>query len=128
MKMSFLSSEYVVLALIQAKEQIFHEDFITMSEFIRFSYFLQQEFNNRKLEITVTSNSLSKEDFHIINSIIVKSDSCCYNLNILPIEMLDVLCDTDLIVNFFTQSENEKIKTLETVKEKNKKLLKKFYN
>lgn len=126
--MSFLSSEYVALALIQAKEQIFHEDFITMSEFIRFSYFLQQEFNNRKLAITVTSNSLSKEDFHIINSIIVKLDECCYNLNILPIEMLDVLCDTNLIVNFFTQMENEKIKTLETVKEKNKKLLKKFYN
>lgn len=40
---------------MRAKTKIFHEQFVTISELNQFDSFLQQEFNNRNLDIIITS-------------------------------------------------------------------------
>ena len=125
MKTFFLGKEYVALALINAKDQFFRERFITISELNQFDHFLQQEFNNRDLDIVITSNTLSSEDFNIMGEVIMTSNACCFNLGLLPINVLTVLYDSNLIVDFLTQLENEKLETLERKKEVVPKLYKK---
>ncbi len=68
MKTFFLGKEYVALSLIKAKDQFFRERFITISELNQFDHFLQQEFNNRNIDIIITSNTLSSEDFNRNNN------------------------------------------------------------
>lgn len=121
----FLGKEYIALSLIKAKDQFFHEHFITISELNQFDHFLQQEFNNRDLNIVITSNTLSSEDFKIMGEIIMPSNTCCFNLDMLPINVLTVLYDSNLIVDFLTQLENKKLETLERKKEVLHKLCKK---
>lgn len=125
MKTFFLGKEYVALTLIEAKNQFLRERFITISELNQFDYFLQQEFNNRNLDIVITSNTLSSEDFNIMGEVIMTSNTCCFNLDLLPINVLTVLYDSNLIVDFLTQLENEKLETLEIKKEVVPKLYKK---
>lgn len=125
MKTFFLGKEYVALSLIKAKDQFFRERFITISELNQFDHFLQQEFNNRNLDIIITSNTLSSEDFNIMGEVIMTSNTCCFNLDLLPINVLTVLYDSNLIVDFLTQLENEKLKILERKIEVVPKLYKK---
>lgn len=113
MKTFFLGKEYVALALIEAKNKIFHESFITISELEQFSYFLQQEFNKRELDIVITSNTPNIEDFNIIGEVIMVSNNCGFNLGILPMNVLSILYDTNLIADFFIQVEKEKLEILE---------------
>lgn len=115
MKSIFLDEAYVALALIKSKSQFFHKNFITISELNQFVYFLQQEFNKQNLNIVITSNSLNSEDFNIIGETIMKSNACCFNLDLLSIDILKVLYDTNLIANFWVQLEQEKLETLKKV-------------
>lgn len=125
MKTFFLKKDYVALSLIKAKNQFFRERFITISELNQFDHFLQQEFNNRNLDIVITSNTLSSEDFNIMGEVIMTSNTCCLNLDLLPKNVLTVLYDSNLIIDFLTQLENEKLETLERKKEVVPKLYKK---
>ena len=73
----------------------------------------------------IISNTLSSEDFNIMGEVIMTSDICSFNLDMLPINLLKVLYNSNLIVNFLTQLENEKVETLEKKKEVVPKLCKK---
>jgi len=117
MKTFFLGKEYVALLLIRAKEQFLEESFITISELNQFDYFLQQEFNNRNLDIVITSNTLSSEDFNTMGEAIMTSNTCCFDLNLLPLNVLTVLYDANLIADFLIQLENKKLEMLEGKKE-----------
>lgn len=117
MKTFFLGNEYVALLLIRAKEQFLQESFITTSELNQFDYFLQQEFNNRNLNIVITSNTLSSEDFNTMGEAIMASNTCCFDLDLLPLNVLTVLYDSNLIADFLIQLENKKLEMLERKKE-----------
>lgn len=108
----FLSKDYVVLALIEAKNQIFHENFVTISELNQFGYFLQKEFNSQNLDVVITFDNLSREDFDVTGDVIMKSNTCSLNLYLLPIKILNILYDIELITNFFIDLKNEKIEML----------------
>ena len=109
----FVSTGYIAMALLKTKYEIFNESFITMSELNQFAHFVQREFNNRNLDLVVTYNSLSREDFDIVNGVIVASENCCYDVHRLSIDVLCVLTDKNLFMRFFTELEKEKIITLE---------------
>lgn len=64
----------------------------------------------------IISNTLSSEDFNIMGEVIMTSDTCSFNLDMLPINLLKVLYNSNLIVNFLTQLENGKVETLEKKK------------
>lgn len=51
-----------------------------------------------------------------MGEVIMTSDTCSFNLDMLPINLLKVLYNSNLIVNFLTQLENEKVETLEKKK------------
>lgn len=125
MKTFFLGKEYVALSLIKSKNHFFGENFISISELNQFDHFLQQEFNNRNLDIVITSNTLSSDDFAVMGEVIMESNTCCFNLGFLPINVLTILYDFNLIGNFLQQLENEKLETLEIKKEVVPKLYKK---
>lgn len=55
MSACFLQNDYTALALIEANNKIFQENFITLSEFNQFNLSLQQEFHNRGLDVVVAS-------------------------------------------------------------------------
>lgn len=117
MSVYFLGNEYVALALINAKKQFLNESFITSSELNQFKSFLQQEFNNRGLNIIIPSYSLSSKDFNIMGDVIMTSNDCAYNIASLPLNVLEVLYDYYLIIDFLLQLENDKLKKLEKKKE-----------
>ena len=50
----------------------------------------------------IISNTLSSEDFNIMGEVIMTSDTCSFNLDMLPINLLKVLYNSNLIVNFLT--------------------------
>lgn len=115
----------MTLLLIKSKNHFFQESFITVSELNRFDRFLQQEFNNRNLDVVITSNTLNSEGFNIMGEVIMTSDACCFNLDMLPVNILTVLYDSNLIVGFLMQFESGKLETLERKKEAVPKLCKK---
>ena len=117
MNSPFLSKDYVALALIKAKYNIFNENFATISELNQFQNFMQQEFNKRDLGIAI-AYEVSREDFNIRSGIITISDRCCCDLDTLPTDILNILNDKSLIIEFFISLENKKIETLENIKEK----------
>ena len=104
----FLGNGYVAISLIESKKHIFNEGYITISELNQFGYFLQKEFNKRNLDIIVTSESLSYGDFKVIGEVIIPSNSCSYNLDFLPIEVMKVLYDFDFIRSFWWKLRNNK--------------------
>lgn len=118
MMSSFLSQEYVALALIKAKFEIFDESFVTTSELNQFTIFIQREFNERELGIAIV-NKLSIEDFNVECGIVTVSDKCCYDLNRISDEILDVLTDKSLILKFFMIVENKKLEILKDLQQKN---------
>lgn len=118
----FLPQEYVALALIKEKENIFGENFITTSELNQFSYYVQKEFNKRDLNVVISTGSFNIEGFDVINEIIVLKNQCSYNLNTIPVDIFKVLTDRNLIVNFFKQLEEEKITKLNKLQLENGKV------
>lgn len=115
MSNSFLSIGYVAMVFIKEKSQIFGESFITMSELNQFCYFMQREFNNKDLGIAITSNGLSREDFNIFGGVVILSERCCYDVNYIRNDILNILTDENLIFQFFTELESRKLKTLENL-------------
>lgn len=124
METIFIEEEYVALSLIKIKNQFLGENFITISELNQFEHFLQQEFNNNFLNVLITSNGLNNEDFTIMGEVIMISNTCSLNIDLLPITVLKILYNSDLIINFLQQLENEKIEKLEI----KKKLVPKLHN
>lgn len=109
----FLSKEYVALALIKAKSQIFNEDFATTSELNQFTSFMQKEFNERELGVAITYE-LDRIDFNVTNGIVTITDKCCLNLDWLPNEILDILTDESLISKFFVKIETRRLELLKS--------------
>lgn len=122
MRAVFLPQEYVALALIKGKENIFGESFITTSELNQFSYYLQKEFNKRNLNVVIFTGSFNKEDFDVIDGIIVLKNKCSYNLNTIPVDIFKLLTDRNLVVNFFKQLEEEKMSKLNKLQLENGKV------
>ena len=118
MSACFLQNDYTALALIDAKNKIFQENFITLSEFNQFNLSLQQEFHNRGLDVVVASGFLSKNDFTIINGIIMLRDECSCNIDRLPTDISTVLRDSQFITDFFIQQESNKLNILEQTQQK----------
>lgn len=114
----FLSQEYVALALIKAKFEIFGENFATTSELNQFNTFMQREFNERELGIAIV-NRLDIEDFNIKCGIVTITDRCCYDLSRLSDEIEDILTDKSLIIKFFMRIEMKKLEILEDLQQKN---------
>lgn len=117
----FLQADYTAMALIEAKNKIFHENFITLSEFNQFNLSLQQEFHNRSLNVVITSGIsgfLSKNDFTIINGIIMLRDECSCNIDRLPTDISTVLRDSQFITDFFIQQESNILNILEQTQQK----------
>lgn len=108
----FLSQEYVALVLIKGKENIFSENFITISELNQFSYYMQKEFNKNGVNVVISTGKFNREDFNIINGIITIKEENVYNLNTVPVDIYKILTDKNLIINFFKQLEEEKITKL----------------
>ena len=116
---SFLLSRlYIVLALINAKNEIFHEDFATMSELNRFTLFMQSEFNSRNLGVAIT-HELDREvlDISMDGTFIKISNRCRSGLEMLSSNVLDVLTDKSLLAEFFTKLENDRLKEIEEFSE-----------
>lgn len=113
MQTRFLGKEYLVLALIKWKNHFFQENFITSSELSRFEQFLQQEFNNLNLNVIIASASLSAIDFETIGDIIMLSDTCGCNLDLLPMDISTILYDSNMMSNFFQVLEKEKLEKIE---------------
>ncbi len=107
----FLSNDYVVLALIKAKYQIFYENFVTTTELNQFTVFMQQEFNAREFGVVIISE-LSRENFNVKNDIITVTDECCIDLDILPDKLMDVLTNESLILEFFIKIETRRLEIL----------------
>lgn len=127
MRGKILSKEYLALALIEAKNNLFHENFATTAELNQFENFIQQQFTNQKLDIIVYSNNLSKEDFSVVNGVIMLSNNCAYNLDMLSREIYNILTDVNLIVEFFMTLESEKLNKLENIQQKPKSYTKKKF-
>lgn len=127
MRGKILSKEYLALALIEAKNNLFHENFATIAELNQFENFIQQQFTNQKLDIIVYSNNLSKEDFSVVNGVIMLSNNCAYNLDMLSREIYNILTDVNLIVEFFMTLESEKLNKLENIQQKPKSYTKKKF-
>lgn len=127
MRGKILSKEYLALALIEAKNNLFHENFATIAELNQFENFIQQQFTNQKLDIIVYSNNLSKEDFSVVNGVIMLSNNCAYNLDMLSREIYNILTDVNLIVEFFMTLEREKLNKLENIQQKPKSYTKKKF-
>ena len=121
----FLSKNYLALVLIEFKNKFFQENFTTLSEIGNFSQYLQKEINGRGLDIVIKSDYLSQHDFIIMNGVVIKGESCCYNLELLPDTILNLLYDEEFIINFFTCLENKKIELLNS-KVNRQKYIKKY--
>lgn len=110
--MKRLGREYLVLSLLNAKEQIFDESFVTLSELNQFHHFLQNVFNKKGLDIVIDFNILSSDDFNMVGGVIMVHDNCCLNVDRLPANVLSVLYDVNLIANFLMQLEHKKLEIL----------------
>lgn len=122
MNITFLPQEYVALVLIKAKEEIFVESFATTSEINQFSYYIQKEFNKKGVNTIISTGNFNKEDFDIVNDIVIIKNSCAYDLDIIPVDILNILTDNKLIINFLKQLEKEKITKLNEIELKCEKV------
>ncbi len=117
---TFLKEDFIALSLINSKDKLFHESSITTSELSEYTSYLQKEFNSRDSDVIITSNGLDKENFNIMGDAITISKNCGINTNFIPLNVLSVLNDNDLIINFWMQLEKEKLKSLENIKNNSK--------
>lgn len=113
MSSPFLSKEYVALALIKAKSQIFHESFATTSELNQFTLFLQQQFNERELGVVIT-HELGITSFNVKGGVVTVTDRCCFDLDRLSDEILNILTDESLILDFFVKMETGRLEFLKS--------------
>ncbi len=114
MENPFLLKEYIALALIKAKSEIYGESFTTTAELSQFTIFMQQVFNERELGIVIV-HELGMKDFNVNGGIVTVTDRCCYDLMQLsdvPDDVLDILTDESLILEFFMRLENGRLKIL----------------
>ena len=118
MKTRFIGREYVALSLLSAKKEILNENFITTFELNKFCNFLHQEFDNRYLNVVITSNKIDNQSFIVNEEFIKKTENCIYTLDTLPSDILNVLSNTVLIANFLIDIEQQKIKNLEKISKK----------
>ena len=118
--MKILECDYLAAALIKGKYEMLNENFITVFELSQFRRFMQKEFNNRNLNIVI-NNDLDRYNFNIINGVIMLANEDCFNINILSFEILSVLTDSDLIMQFLIEIEKEKLNTLNNFKGDNSK-------
>lgn len=111
-----LEKEYLIIALVKAKSEIFGENFITLSELSEFERLIELEFNRHDINAVITSDSISMENFDMIGDVIFISKNCCYHLGFVPIIIAKILTDKNLIINFFQQLENDKLNKLKIMK------------
>ncbi len=116
----FLRKEWIAVALASAKEEILGENFISVSELQRFSQFLQQKFNEEKIDAVVTSGLPDSQGFEIRNGIISVSRS--WDIYMLSSDMQSILLDKQLFIDFFIALETEKINMLQNYKGNVKKI------
>ena len=74
---------------------------------------MQKEFNERKLGIVI-KHDLCLEDFNIENGIVTITDRCCFNLDRLSNEILNILTDETLILKFFIEIEAKRLEILKS--------------
>lgn len=116
--MLYLDIDYVAIRLISIKKALVNENFITTSELNEFTQFLQKEYNKRKLNIIVKAlDSISNENFDIYGDVIQVSYDCVLDLDRLPQDILNVLYDNDIIVDFLIKTEENKIKKMKNAKQ-----------
>lgn len=113
--MVFLSTHYLAIALIKFKKEVFNENFATMAEINQFHHYMQQEFNNRNLKISIVPEEFDRDDFLIMGDIIMMPVTCYDDLDEAHIDLYNILTDAKLIGEFFKKLENEKLKRLENV-------------
>ena len=53
MKTRFLTNKYLLLQLINYKIRVLDENYVTISELNRFNNYLQNEFNNKNLDVVI---------------------------------------------------------------------------
>lgn len=123
--MKYVNREYVALALLMIKNQLFYESFITLEELTEFQRYLQNIFNEKGLNILVLSNTLSKNDFIVYNDIIIKSEDCSINFSNAPIELISLFYNPNLFIDFYIKLEENKLANLNEFKEENIKIYKK---
>lgn len=116
----FLRSEWIAVALLNAKKEILGEDVITVSELQQFLQFLQRYFNNEKLDIIIPCGLPDSDGFKVGNGIIVVPKH--WDLLMLSDEFQQILFDSSLFISFFTEFENRKIERLKNFKGNAKKL------
>lgn len=112
MSSPILSKEYVALALIKAKFQIFGESFATTSELNQFRLFMQQEFNERQLGVVIT-HELGIA-IQVKGGVVTVTDRCGLDLDRLPDKILNILTDESLILNFFAKIETRRLEILKS--------------
>ncbi len=110
--MRILDKDFILLALINYKSEIFNERYISSTEVNKYTECVQNEFNKRNLEVVIKLGNINKDCFFEFNNLITKKDECYININILPTDILNVLNDKELLSNFYLELENEKIKKL----------------
>ncbi len=116
MDMFFLSNDDIAIVLIEAKYKILGENFITPTELSQFTTFIQRKFDENGLDVIIRAEGLSKSDFTIENGVITKSKGCNNSLNCIPYyQLLVILMDENLFLQFFTELEVEKLKRLESM-------------
>lgn len=116
MRTLFLSNDDIALALIEAKSKILGESFITPTELSQFTTFVQHQFDENGLDVIIRTEGLSKGNFIIDNGVITKSRGCSNSLNYIPYyQVLVILQDENLFLQFFTELETEKLKQLENM-------------
>ena len=123
--MKYISRDYVAPALIMAKRQVLYENYITIEELNEFERYLQNIFNEKGLNILVLFNTLNRNDFIVYNDVILKSDDCSINFTDAPIELISILYDTNLFIDFYIRFEENKLANLNELKEENIKIYKK---
>ena len=107
----FLSKDYIALALIKAKYQIFEERFATTSEINQFISFMQEKFNEHELGVEIVYE-LNKKNFNVKNDVVTVNDRFWINLDILPTKILNILTDESLILEFFVKIETRRLEIL----------------
>ena len=116
MDMFFLSNDDIAIALIEAKYKILGENFITPTELSQFTTFIQHKFDENGLDVIIRAEGLSESDFTIENGVIAKANECNNSFNCIPYyQLLVILMDENLFLQFFTELEVEKLKRLESM-------------
>ena len=116
MSSPFLAKDYVAFALIKEKSEIFDESFTTVSELNQFTLFMQQKFNERELGVVIVYE-LDRENFNVKNGVITINERSWINLDRLPNEILNILTDTSLILEFFLKIETRRLEILQSLPE-----------